>query len=164
MKEIPLTQGKVALVDDADYEYLIQWKWHFAKKQDGTGYARRKVCSRISDKTYRWKSYWMHREIMKTPEGMDTDHRDGDKLNNQRYNLRICTSSQNKSNKGTQRNNTSGYKGVVWHKKAGKWQGKIGIRGKNIHLGLFETAIEAAKAYNAASLEHYGGFARLNDV
>jgi hypothetical protein len=162
MKEIPLTQGKVALVDDADYEYLMQWKWYFCKKKDGTGYARRKVYSRISAKTYRWKSYWMHREIMKTPEGMDTDHRDGNKLNNQKYNLRICTNSQNQSNKRTQRNNTSTFKGV-W-KSGNKWTASINVRKKRIHLGSYIDKSEAAKAYNAAALEHHGEFARLNDV
>lgn len=163
MKEIPLSKGKVALVDDEDYDRLMAiGKWYCSPQ----GYAVKniQIGSYRRGEKKKYKRLHMHRVVINAPDNMQVDHKFGDKLDNRKKNLRLCTASQNQGNSATGKNNTSGYKGVVWHKKAGKWRGKIGIRGKSIHLGLFETAIEAAKTYNAASLEHYGGFARLNDV
>src|SRR3990167_783457 len=94
MKLIPLTQGKVAMIDDCDYMWLSEFKWCY-----DNGYARRRASGRF---------IYMHREITKTPDGYDTDHRDGDKSNNQRANLRICTRAENKRNSSKNTNNTSG--------------------------------------------------------
>lgn len=153
-KRIGLTQGKFALVDDDDYEWLMQWKWHYSN----TGYAVRNS-PYVNGKR---KTISMHREIMKTPDYMDTDHRDLKRLNNQRYNLRVCTRSQNCQNKFRSSKNTSGYKGVVWHKKLEKWQAQIQRTKKNTHLGYFDTPEEAAYAYDVAARKRFGEFARLN--
>jgi len=163
MKEIPLTQGKVALVDDADYDSLMAMgKWYCTSK----GYAAKtiQIGSWRRGEKKKYKRLLMHRVVINAPDNMQVDHKFGDKLDNRKENLRLCTASQNQGNSATGKNNTSGYKGVVWHTKAGKWNGQIRIRGKKIHLGTYVDKSEAAKAYNAAALEHYGEFARLNDV
>jgi len=146
MKEIPLTHGKVALVDDEDFEWLNQWKWHYSK----FGYAVRKPKEQI----------YMHRFIMKPEQGLFTDHINGDKLDNRKENLRICTTGENMRNRPKQSNNTSGYKGVFWHKKAKRWFAKIGFMRKSIHLGLFDTREEAYERYCKAEKEYFGEFAR----
>lgn len=154
MKEIPLTKGAVALVDDEDYDELIKFKWHV----NAFGYAVRKPHSG------KGKSFYMHREVMKTPDDMSTDHIDGNKLNNRKINLRICSTSQNMGNRGKQKNNTSGYKGVFWSEKAGRWRAQITYKKKAIHIGLFDKPIEAAKAYNEEAVKYFGIFAKLNEV
>lgn len=121
MKEINLTQGKKAIVDDDMYEYLSQWKWCYSH-----GYAIRQS-SRVNGKQH---TIWMHRQIMATPKGMETDHIDRNKLNNQYHNLRICTRSQNTMNTGVHVDNTSGFKGVTWHKRKLGWQAQIRVNGK----------------------------------
>jgi len=157
---IPLTKGKSAIVDFEDYEYLRLWKW----RSHGKGYASRANNFKDENEIWRSRSLLMHRVIMKASGNAFVDHIDNDTLNNRKANLRFCSGSENAMNRGKLGSNTSGYKGVVWHKKAGKWRGKIGIRGKSIHLGLFETAIEAAKAYNTAAMKFHGPFAKLNKI
>jgi hypothetical protein len=118
MKEIILTKGKVALVDDADYEYLNQWKWSYHCR----GYAVRQVQQdRLT------KNIFMHALIM-GQKGID--HIDGNKLNNQRHNLRYATGSQNQWNKSAYKNNTSGTKGVCWNKANNSWVARINVHGK----------------------------------
>jgi len=153
MKEITLTRGKIALVDDDDFEWLSKFRWRAYRNQCGCWYARRGE-----------SSIFMHREILGEPLGVEVDHRDGDGLNNQRYNLRLATHSQNLCNRGKQRNNTSGYKGVSWFKRVGKWHARIQINGRDKHLGYFDILEEAARAYNVAALEHFGEFAKLNEI
>jgi hypothetical protein len=155
MKEIPLTQGKVALVDDEDFEELNKYKWR-ARKGKNTFYAKR------STKRPNQKTIEMHRQILGFPAGFQTDHRDGNGLNNQRSNLRICTISQNQHNTGKQKRNTSGYKGVCFHKNAKRFIALIMVNRKSTHLGYFNTAIEAALAYDAAAIKLHGEFAQLN--
>lgn len=153
MKLIPLNLGKFAQVDDEDYDYLMQFKWYYNK-----GYATRTVDNHKNQKTIR-----MHRVIINTPIGMQTDHIDGDKLNNCRSNLRICTSSQNKQNCKIHRNNTSGFKGVSWDgRKNRKWQAYISVSGRKISLGYYENPSDAAQAYDKAAKERFGEFANLN--
>ena len=149
MKQIKLTQRKYALVDDGDFEWLsrIQWRYH------SKGYA-------VGGKTGR--ALWMHRIIANTPDGMFTDHIDGDKLNNQRGNLRVATKAQNGWNSVKPKNNTSGYKGVSWNCVQRKWVARICINGKILSLGYFSLAIEADRAYNEAVKQYHGEFARLN--
>jgi len=154
MPQIELTQGKYAIVDTADFEYLNQWKW-YAIKARATFYAVRNV-----GRSPFQKRVWMHREIMNTPVEMDTDHRDGNGLNNQRRNLRVCTNTQNQANKSKQTNNTSGYKGVFWNNE--KWQARICVEGKKIHLGHFSNVEDAARAYDSAAKNLYGEYARTN--
>ena len=101
---------------------------------------------------------------MKAPNGLQVDHIDGDVLNNQKSNLRICTQQENAKNRKINKNNTSGIKGVSktkrkeWRSKT--WQAIIGADGKNTHLGYFYTAEEAGRAYKKAAKELYGDFAR----
>jgi hypothetical protein len=89
-------------------------------------------------------------------------HKDGNGLNCQDGNLRVCTSSQNGMNRGKQSDNTSGYKGVTWDKSKGKWQASIKVNQKTIFLGRFNNVIEAAKAYDEGAKKYHGAFARLN--
>ena len=148
MKSIPLTQGKFAIVDDGDYDWLTQWKWCY-----DAGYAMRNIYS----KTGRILKP-MHALIMETPKGMDTDHINGDKLDNRRGNLRICTHAENMRNRGKQSDNESGYKGVMKHKNKGKWVANIVVSGKSIYLGIYDNPEKAARAYLLASKEYFGEF------
>lgn len=158
MKQIELTQGHFALVDDEDFERLIQFKWHVNKNRNVV-YAERKDKRGIFRVTVK-----MHREILNAPKGYCVDHIDGDGLNNTRSNLRLCTNSENIRNSNVGKRNTSGYKGVSWHARDKRWQAKIVMDGKQNHIGNFDTAEEAALAYNEAAKMHYGDFARLNVI
>lgn len=159
-KIIPLTQGKVAIVDDADYEWLNQWKWCTVKRESGRCYAARMVRVGLKRKTL-----LMHRLIL----GLDFgDEREGDHINvvgtldNRRSNLRIATKSQNMCNRGKTKENTSGFKGVSWDMNAKKWHAQIKVNGERISLGLFVNPVSAARAYDIAALELHGEFARTN--
>ena len=144
------------MVDDADFEWLNQFKW---------------CAHRIGNSYYAvaWipydgkrKQIAMHRMILNTPSDMQSDHRNGDGLDNQRCNLRICSSSQNimNSKKGSRR--SSRFKGVYWEKARQKWHVEIQAFGKKHHLGRFEKEKDAAIAYDLAARKHFGRFARLN--
>jgi flagellar basal body rod protein FlgC len=106
----------------------------------------------------------MHRLIMNTPDGMDTDHINSNGLDNRRQNLRICTHAENLANRKKQISNTSGYKGVSWDKSCKKWAANISICGKYKKLGRFTDLVEAARAYDAAAKEVYGEFAKPNFI
>ena len=152
MKEIPLTRGKVAIVDDDMYEYLSQWKWSYSNS----------YAARHERKNHSQTSIYMHRAILGTPNGMDTDHINMNKLDNRRENLRTCTRSQNKMNQEKIGNGTSKYKGVYWRSKEKKWSAGIMINQKKIHLGVFNTEEEAARAYDLGAKRLYGEFSRTN--
>jgi len=146
MKKIPITQGKFALVDDEDFDNLNQWQWHFT-----TGYAARRA----------WPSnkiVLMHRELMQTPKGKDTDHINRNGLDNRKCNLRICTRSENNLNKDKQKSNTSGYKGVYWRGDQKLWLARVGL----VYAGKHKNKIDAAKAYDSKAKELFGEFAKLN--
>lgn len=155
MKEIPLTKGKVAIVDDDMYEYLMQWKWYCSTQNRAV---------RTTGDGKNQKMIYMHREILKTPDGMETDHVSMDTLDNRRENLRISTRAQNSANKKKYSTNTSGYKGVSWDKRARKWIAQITINYKNRRLGHFDNPESAAKAYMDAAKEGFGSFARGNEI
>lgn len=155
MKTIPLTKGQVALVDDSDYNFLSQWKW-YASKNGNTYYAQRRKT--VNGKKLTIK---MHRVIMNVSIGVETDHIDRNGLNNQRYNLRTCTRSQNNANRVMKVSNT-GYIGVGWNNKNKKFYAGLEYQGKRVYLGSFVLAEDAAKAYNEAVLARRGEFARLN--
>ena len=159
MKEIQLTQGKVALVDDEDYEYLIQWKWQ-VNKNGNKFYA---VTSWLINGKYRTIN--MHRLITNNKNTkMHTDHINGDGLDNRKINLRICTHSQNAMNRGAQSNNKTGHKGVSYEKKLNKFKVQIRVNKKNITIGYYINLNDAAKAYNSAALKYHGEFAQLNVI
>ena len=153
IRYIPLTRGKFAIVDAADYESLSQHKW-FANGDEHRGfYAGRRVGSKL---------LLMHRVIMNPPEGMVVDHIDGNGLNNRRSNLRLCTQKQNSRNAAPSRRSSSRFKGVYFNKRTRKWIATIGYNGKTIHLGSFDDEIEAARAYDRKARELFGEFAYLN--
>lgn len=157
MKEIKLTQGKVALVDDEDYEYLNQWKW-YALKSRNTFYATRVV--RVGCKSMR---FYMHRVIMKEPTLL-VDHCDSNGLHNYKSNLRECTRRQNGMNRKSNNNSTSIYKGVSYSIGIERWVAAIQINGKRKLLGKFLNEIDAALKYNEAAKEYFGEFALLNKI
>jgi hypothetical protein len=156
-KEIQLTKGKVAIVDDDMFDYLSQWRWYYHKN----GYALRNQRVYGENRKYCIR---MHRLIAGAPKGFDVDHINGNKLDNRRDNLRVATRSENNYNKGTQVNNTSGYKGVCWSKQRKKWRSRIVVEGREMHLGFFHCKHEAAEAYNKAALNYHGEFAQINDI
>jgi len=159
MKEIELTQGKIALVDDEDFEYLNQWKWHI-QKSGGTFYAIRTewlskdkcVCVR------------MHRSILGINTPLIVDHKDGNGLNNTRNNLRICTISQNQRNRKSSKKGSSKYLGVHFCNTRKKWVTQIQHDNKSKCIGVFTDEKEAANAYNLAALKFHGEFAKLNEL
>ena len=157
MKTIPLTQDKVALVDDADYERVSQFKWcAYRPRSSHTFYACRGV-----KRNGKWTTEQMHGFIL--GHTGKTDHRDGNGLNNQWENLRPATSAQNSRNRGKQINNRSGYKGVYpCHPDGRSWVARVRVHGKPIHFGTFANREDAARAYDAGVLKIHGEFARLN--
>lgn len=152
MKEIILINSdKVALVDDEDYMFVALYVWRLHK-----GYAR------MSTKPH----LYLHKIISKRMGFiLDTDHKDRNRLNNLRENLREATNQQNQGNT-TKRNGeySSKYKGVMWHKRDKIWCAYISINNKMKYLGSFEVEEDAAKAYNTAALDNRGEFACLNEV
>ncbi len=145
--EIPLTKGQIAFVDDEDFEFLTKHKWQAHKSQSKSSwYARR-----IPHKRGRAVTIIMHRLITGAPPGVHVDHIDGNGLNNQRSNLRLCTRSQNLANSRLNCKNKSGYKGVfkIARAKVPKWIAYIGVSNYERHyLGTFTDPLSAALAYN----------------
>lgn len=156
-KQIPLTQGKFAIVDDEDYDWLMQWKWCAAKQNNGDFYAIR----RTSRKPIKRKTIYMHRQILNVNPKMLTDHCNHCGLDNRKLNIRSCTNSQNRQNQ-IPVVGTSKFKGVYWNKNAKKWCTNIYRNYKRYHLGYFENEIDAAKVYDKKAKELFGVFAYLN--
>ena len=154
MREIKLTKGYYAKVDDDVYDYLMQWSWHVQQSKKGIYYASR-TGSLAEGDLYK-AQILMHRVIMKCPEGLVIDHINRDRLNNCTVNLRICTQSQNQMNRGIQSNNKSGYRGVSWNK--GAWRARIKVGGKEKGLGRFKTKEAAYEAYCRANIELHGEY------
>jgi hypothetical protein len=158
MQKIPLTQGKVALVDDADFEWAMQWKWFAQKGRGKDGYPWYAVRNGKPQP----QRVHMHREIAiraGLPFSRYYDHEDGEGLNNQRENIRPCTQSQNLANSRKRTLATSRFKGVFWHRQHRKWYTQIKVAGKILFLGLFRNEEAAAAAYQTAAQKHFGEFA-----
>jgi hypothetical protein len=158
MKEIPLTKGYVALIDDEDLDRVSRYKWYAHTTKSGV-YAVTRV--KIEGE---WIDLKLHRLIMRAPYGEHVDHADGDTLNNQKSNLRFCTMAQNQYNQRPGLRGSLPYKGVNFHKRVGKYVARIGVGNRRISLGVYDTAEEAAAAYNSAARAFHGEFARLNPV
>lgn len=153
MKTIPLTQGQQALVDDDDYASLSKFQW-FAKRDKYTFYAARR-----SGKHH----VTMHRILMQAEPRVEIDHKDGDGLNNQRYNLRRATHAQNlRGARGLRATKTSKYRGVCFQKNVRKWRAGISFENKKFYLGFFESEFSAALAYDKKCRELFGLFASPN--
>lgn len=163
MKTIPLSQGKMALVDDEDFENLNQFKW-VANEIGGTFYAQRNGPRLNGKKTI----ILMHRYLLNFLSGQDTDHRNHNGLDNQRENLRLCTHAENLRNRKLNKNNITGFKGVYY--SIGKYKTKeyryiracIKFNSKTVHLGTFSNLESAAHAYDIKAKELFSEFALLN--
>jgi len=151
MKKIKLTQNKYSLVDDSDYEELNKFKW-YAKKVGFIFYAYR---------SYKKKTISMHSYIVGTTKGMVTDHIDGNGLNNQRKNLRMCSFSQNRMNVSKTKSNRSGFKGVSWWAARKVWRAFIYHNKEQVYLGTFKTKLGAYKAYCEACPKYHGKFSNI---
>jgi HNH endonuclease/AP2 domain len=149
MKVIELTRGRATIVDDEDFEYLAQWRWHYTT----VGYAMRS--GKKGGKSFKVS---MSRQIMAAPKDLEVDHINGDKLDNRRENLRLCLPEENIRSRGPNKNNTSGYRGVTYSKKERKWLAQITFQRKLTRIGVFESPEEAHEAYKVAALKLHGDF------
>jgi hypothetical protein len=154
-KEIQLTQGQVAIVDDEDYEYLSQYKWRAQNNGDGKYYA-------VREQWIGRKAILMHRDIMKCPSSKQVDHIDNNGLNNIKENLRICTSLENSRNRKVRKDSKTGIKGVKYQE--GKYRTRITVNGIVMELGVYNTVEEASRIYNNAALKYFGAFAKNSEA
>jgi hypothetical protein len=163
MKTIPLTQGQVAIVDDEDFERLSQFSWHAAFYPITQKYVAKRVLATVKQPNGRWKNLGrtMQAEILGVMSGLQIDHKNLDSLDNRKENLRWATRQEQARNRKGRSNNRNGYKGIE-RIRSGRFRARIGISGRNLHLGCFDTAEEAAKAYDEAARQHFGEFAHSN--
>lgn len=145
---VPLSKGHYALIDATDASEILAYNWYFQGR----------YAMRVEGPRNKRKYTLMHRQLLKPPPGLEVDHVNGDKLDNRRANLRLCTRSQNAANRPGLDGASSRYKGVAYEKRTGLWIATI----NNSYLGGFEREEDAAMAYDAAALERYGEFARLD--
>lgn len=162
MKEIFLTQGQVALVDDADYEWLNPWKWRAQRQRAGNFYAVRWSPQKKGKRFL----VTMSRQILGLGYGdkRQADHQNHNTLNNCQSNLRICTRRENTMNKKLRSNTTSQFRGVYWNKQRNKWRASITTKRETKNLGSFDVEKDAARAYNKAAKQSFGEFALLNVI
>jgi hypothetical protein len=155
MKEIRLTKGYVALVDDDDYDAISKYKWR-VKISENTNYA-------ITSKWINGKavSFLMHRIIMAPLVNEWIDHVNRNGLDNRCCNLRKCNRAENRAN-SKDNGGTSKYKGVSWSRNMGKWRANIMINHKILHLGYFNNEKQAARVYDMVAMKHHKEFAKPN--
>lgn len=160
MRELLLTKGYVALVDDEDYDYVNQWKWHFTSYM---GACRNVPLPHPTSRNHRQTTISLHRTIMNTPKDMVCDHINGNRLDNRKSNLRNCSQSENMKNRKINVNNTSGYKGVLWESRKKYWYATIQSNRKRVYLGGgFQSPKDAALLYDKHAKLLHGEFAKLN--
>lgn len=154
MKCLVVKEGKEVLLDDKDYEYVSKYRWYITSD----GYAARSTYPNGACYTV-----MMHRHILNLERGnkMQVDHINGNRLDNRRNNLRLCTPYQNSLNKKREVRNTSGFKGVSFHKVVKKWTANIKVKGKNHYLGCYESPESAYEAYCEAAKRLHGEFANI---
>jgi hypothetical protein len=158
-KEIPLSQGRTAIVDEWNYDKLRAVNWYY----DSWGYAARNLWAAGGKRT----TIRMHRVIMGLLPGdpRQVDHINHNRLDNRETNLRVCTHAENTRHQQMQlRPKSSRYKGVSWDKGKARWRAQISFEGKIQYLGRFHTEVEAAQAYNDKALELFGEFAHQNAI
>lgn len=151
---VPMTRGALAKIDSADAHMVEAACWSL----NTGGYAR----SAYDDETGRTVSYYMHRVIAGAGPDEYVDHIDGDRLNNTRANLRICSMAENLANRGAQINNKTGFKGVSFCRLTGRYRAILTVRGETFRGGRFDTPEQAARAYDELAKAKCGDFARLN--
>lgn len=147
-KKLPLLNGGYAIVDADAYITTSIYRW----RKSSNGYVHARIFGRYQ---------YLHRFILNTPPGKDTDHINGNKLDNRRSNLRVCSKAENQRNRFSKR---SVGKGVSFCKRTGRWLAQITVNYRNIWLGRHDTLGEARAAYDAAAIKYFGLFARLNTV
>ncbi len=151
MMEIPI-KGKTMLIDEEDYDFVAFKQWYIQSE----GY----VCHRDHTGTH-----YLHRFLMRPPDGLQVDHINGDKLDNRRCNLRLCTNQQNSWNiKNNRKKKTSLYRGVYWYERDSRWVANLCLNYKTIYLGRFDNELEAAQAYDTAVTMFRGEYASPNLV
>lgn len=160
---IPLTKRQNALVDTADYEWLMQWNWFAAWDKNTRQFRAARTDRTESPK----RTIKMARQILNAAADKEVDHWNGNALDNRRQNLRECTPAQNIWNTGRRRDATTHFKGVSQTRYptarfCARWRAQIKVNGKNIWLGRFNSEEEAARAYDEAAKKYHGEFARLN--
>lgn len=154
MRELKIENNiRLALVDDEDYDRLVAFKWIIDKQGN--------CIHRRAKNILRNKYISLSNEIFQT-RGIIYDHINRNCFLNTKENLRPCTVSQNGANRKKQKGTSSIYKGVYLFKRDNKWKVHIKVNGKEIYLGVFLDELEAAKAYDAASIKYFGEFAALN--
>lgn len=140
------------MIDECDFDLVSKFQW----QADKFGSIKGRVGG---------QQMLLARFLLNAPRNLEVDHIDGNRLNNQRSNLRLATSSQNKCNRGPRKDNKSGLKGVSWHSQRSQWTARIKtIDGKYLFLGLFESKKQAALAYNLAAIREHGEFAFINQI
>lgn len=169
---IPLTKGQVCVVGWDDFNSdLRNFSWYAKKdKKDGSFVAARSEYDPLkyrpagpnSKRVEGNRTILMHRHLAAKMGLRNVDHKNMDRLDNRRENLRPCTQSQNLANSEKRPHNTSGFKGVNWNTTANMWAARLGFQNKRIFLGYFRTAEEAAQAYDSAAKQYFGEFSRLN--
>ncbi|MBA4183030.1 MAG: HNH endonuclease [Acidobacteria bacterium] len=160
MAILNLSQNKIVLIDDEDFERVNQFKWcylaNYGASKHITGYAAR------SDYTNGKKTIYLHKFLLNPPVGLKVDHINGNGLDCRKENLRIATVAQNCFNRAIAIDSTSGFKGVYWKPAHKKFVASITVQGKQKHLGLFNSAVDAAMCYDRHARLYYGDFAAVN--
>lgn len=159
--EIQLTQGKVAIVDDSDFEWLSRFKWRALTCKDNPHCCYAITGDYVKEKGQ--KAMLMHRIILGAHAGVEVDHINNNGLDNRRINLRICSHAENIRNQSVQNGKKSSkYRGVSLHKATGSWTAQIQMRKTKYHLGYFKSESDAAVSYDKKAKQIFGQFAKTN--